>query len=75
MTQDNFKLIDLIVGPRDEFYIEKLYDATNIVICYIFCEKWAFVTFNTTQTISHIVLFYTALDETWKTCSSMIITN
>ncbi len=39
IANDNFKLIDIIGGPSVEFYIAKLSDATNIVICYIFGEK------------------------------------
>ncbi len=57
ITLDNFKLIDLIGGPSVDFYIDKLSYATNIVICYIFCEKWGLVTFCIAQTTNHTVLF------------------
>ncbi len=58
MTQDNFKLIDLIGGASVDFYIDKLSYVTNIVICYIFGEKCGFVKFSTTQTTSNMLLFF-----------------
>ncbi len=67
ITHNNFKLIDIKVELRDELYIYKLSYSTNVLICYIFGKKCGFVTFYTTQTTSHKVLFYTALDEKRKT--------
>ncbi len=64
---NNFKLIDIKVGLRDEFYIKKWSYATNIVICNIICEKYVQVTFTATQITSNMLLFYTALDESGKT--------
>ncbi len=39
---DNFKKKDITGGPSVEFYIDKLSDATIIVICYILvlCNKY-----------------------------------
>ncbi len=36
ITYGNFKLFDIKFGIRDEFYIDKLSNATKNVICYIF---------------------------------------